>query len=534
MSTGRQEHSPAQQREAIAAYVERKGYEIVREYADLGISGDRTDKRVQFQKMIRDAVAGQFDRIVCFDRSRFGRFDSLEFGKWCTPLREAGVDLDTVAEGVENWDEFGGRIVGLVQQEGKHAFLVDLSRATVRGQTAKARAARGFYGGPTPYGYIRHTRLEGRSRTSTLEPDKTTAAIVRKMFEAYAAPGGSLHGVVRMLTAMAAPTAGGGRVWRKNTVARILANRAYAGDYVWGRRQTGRYHTRKGDEIVRRRASDPTVFAEPIVHRDAVPPIVTRELFARVQQLLADRQKETRPASSVNPLSGLVVCRCCGKPMHSDGGNLLRCSSSASDQKDGRCSSARIPAGPLFEAVAGGLREKLLAPAAMKQIEKGLRARFANPRPAQNERAALEKRHRTLEAEVAEGLDRIPTVPRGILVEFTRSLDKKAAERDRLAAQLATLKRQSAGDGGGPAVARAMSALRDLRATLASGDSAAVNALLRTLGISVLAEPPARAGQSAGQGRKLVARVRVGNSSPTSTLTGQLPLACEFDVVIAL
>ena len=149
MSSGKQELSPGQQRAAIADHAKRAGYTIAREYADLGISGDRTEKRVQFQQMIADGAARKFDRIVVYDRSRFGRFDSIEFGRWVAPLRDAAVELETLDGGVEDWSDFGSRVLGLVAQEAKHGFLVDLSRQVVRGQTPKAIENRG-YSSPTP------------------------------------------------------------------------------------------------------------------------------------------------------------------------------------------------------------------------------------------------------------------------------------------------------------------------------------------------------------------------------------------------
>ena len=124
--------------------------------------------------MISDGAAGTFDRVLAYDVSRFGRFDSIEFGRWVSPLRDAGVDLETLEAGVVDWDDFGGRLQGMFRTEAKHSFLVDLARGTTRGLTAKAVEGRGHPGGPTPYGYTRTTTLTGkggRYRHSTLEID---------------------------------------------------------------------------------------------------------------------------------------------------------------------------------------------------------------------------------------------------------------------------------------------------------------------------------------------------------------------------
>ncbi len=107
MSSDRQEASPDQQREGVANLAKREDCRIIREYFDEGISGDATEKRKDFQRMIRDAEEkGDFAAILCWDQDRFGRFDSIEAGRWIHPLRQAGVWLVTVAQGRIDWNDF--------------------------------------------------------------------------------------------------------------------------------------------------------------------------------------------------------------------------------------------------------------------------------------------------------------------------------------------------------------------------------------------------------------------------------------------
>ncbi len=75
MSSDKQEASPEQQRQEITALAKRDGYRIICWYVDEGVSGDATDKRFDFQRMIRDAEGGEFQAFLCWDQDRFGRFD---------------------------------------------------------------------------------------------------------------------------------------------------------------------------------------------------------------------------------------------------------------------------------------------------------------------------------------------------------------------------------------------------------------------------------------------------------------------------
>jgi DNA invertase Pin-like site-specific DNA recombinase len=154
MSRDLQEASIPRQRESVEAYAKVNGYEILREYKDEGISGDATERRAGFLAMREAGARGEFQVILCWDKDRFGRFDSIEQGYWVKPLRDAGVRLVTVTQGLIDWNSFAGRIVDTALAESKHEFLRTLSQNTTAG---KIRVARGAYfnGGTVPYAFDR-------------------------------------------------------------------------------------------------------------------------------------------------------------------------------------------------------------------------------------------------------------------------------------------------------------------------------------------------------------------------------------------
>src|SRR5262245_11726128 len=110
-STDKQEASIPDQRAAVTRYAAEHGYRIIAEYIDDGISGDATDKRLDFQRMRIDTSSGKFQAVLCWDQDRFGRFDSLEAGYWIHPYRKAKVRLVTVNDGPIDWEDFTGRIM---------------------------------------------------------------------------------------------------------------------------------------------------------------------------------------------------------------------------------------------------------------------------------------------------------------------------------------------------------------------------------------------------------------------------------------
>ena len=159
MSTDKQETSPEQQKQEIESYAAKHGYSILRWYADLGISGDKTEKRLQFQQMISDAEAGRFKAILCWDQDRFGRFDSLESGYWIHPLRKQNVQLVTCTDGPVDWSTFAGRMLYGMKQEGKHQHLKNLPNNVTRRMKQLAQEGK-WVCGALPVGF----KLDGNGK----------------------------------------------------------------------------------------------------------------------------------------------------------------------------------------------------------------------------------------------------------------------------------------------------------------------------------------------------------------------------------
>jgi site-specific DNA recombinase len=192
MSSDKQDASPDQQRAAIAKLEAKEGYRIIREYVDEGISGDATEKRTDFLRMREDATTKRdFQAVVCWDQDRFGRFDTIDAGYWIKPFRDAGVRLHTAAQGRIDWDDFQGRLLFTIQQEGKHQFLRDLARNVTRGHATKAKDGR-WQGGRAPFA---NRVSEGRLVLG--DPAEVEAA--RAMFEDYASGAWSLSKIAYRL-----------------------------------------------------------------------------------------------------------------------------------------------------------------------------------------------------------------------------------------------------------------------------------------------------------------------------------------------
>jgi DNA invertase Pin-like site-specific DNA recombinase len=483
MSDDRQERSIGDQRAELRAYADKYGYRILREYVDPGISGDDTTRRTGFLKMREDAQAGQFSVVLCWDQDRFGRFDPIEGGHWILPFRNAGVRLETIAQGKIDWTDFAGRLIYLVQQEGKHAYLRDLSRNSVRGLIAKAKEGR-CADGSAPYGY----RIVGGKRVV----EQHEAEIVRRIFREYVRPDGGLRGIANRLNAERIPSPTG-KQWKGSTIRAILVNRKHTGEFVWGKRSTGRYYANKNGEIVSRKKGDSVQSVEPIRHGNFCEAIIDVRTFDRVQQLMKDRKRGTSPirnSPGAYVLSGLLRCGHCGSVLAGQtvprkaGPKRIYCCAGYHFNGKAMCTMNTVPEGPLVEALVRLIQRDYLGDDVIGRIKKAIERRLgsravtdkADVKRLRSQIAELDKR-------IEQGAERVFAAPESIVDSLYAKLESLKVDRDRLAAELqaATKPVDDAKRREAKEAEAALAALYDLRTAFKRAKPADVHQLLRSL-----------------------------------------------------
>ena len=220
MSSDKQTESIPSQREAVERYAAENGYTIVREYADSGISGWKSEERAEFQQVIADAASGEFATVLCWDIDRFSRFPVLEAIHYWYLLDRENVSIATVNQGLLNFADLGSWLLASVTQHGKAEYLRDLSRNATRGLIRNAKEGK-CCGGLPNYGY----KWQDGYRVI----DEDAAEVVREIFEMYAG-GHSLRAIGIHLNAAGIPSPKGGRgipraCDKSSNIAFILANR---------------------------------------------------------------------------------------------------------------------------------------------------------------------------------------------------------------------------------------------------------------------------------------------------------------------
>lgn len=356
-STDRQEQSIGDQRAAVRRWVDEHSYEIIREFIDDAISGTSADERPAFQRMISEAQRGEFKAVVVWASDRFSRGDITETEYHRYLLRKAGVVVLSVTEDYLGRDGIDGDVLRTVKQFQNRQFSVSLAQNTLRGQLS-AVMAKSDPGRAPPFGYDREVvapdgsvmfRIRfcpGRVRElfdkdgkltarytkgkSLLKPGRECKArlvlsdpqrveVVRRIFR-MCLDGVGFASIAADLNARGIPAPCQDH-WNFTTVKAILENPTYCGNLVWNRRTEAKFYRLQNGrtEERRRQASEAKVVKTPktdwIIIPDAVPAIITREEWEKVQVLVAKRRRAIGGAGHRNRrwlLTGVMVCGDCG------------------------------------------------------------------------------------------------------------------------------------------------------------------------------------------------------------------------------
>lgn len=289
-------------------------------YSDDDISG--TDFiRPEFSRMMNDLRDGKIDCIIVKDLSRLGRnyLESGEYIEMVFPFFRCRFISVT--------DRFDTKyqqadISVQLKNMANEMYAKDISRkicSTMRTIQDQGK----FAGSRAPYGY----RLDPADKHHLII-DEETAPIVKQLFELLA-EGNTVHFVATTMNANGIPSPGRllyergiastdhfkNSKWYMQTVRRILQDEIYLGWMVSGKFRSTYHSTGK-------KGSQPVPREEWIVTKGTHEPIVTEELFNKVQEYFVRMKEEHGQTAVYNSKSkkasifkGHLRCGECGQAM---------------------------------------------------------------------------------------------------------------------------------------------------------------------------------------------------------------------------
>ncbi len=344
------------QRRILTEYAREHGLTVCDEYADDGYSGTNFD-RPGVQRLLSDAQTGKIDTILVKDLSRFGR-NYIQVGQYLDYIFPAyGIRFIALNDNVDTADRGSAAMDMMPIMNVFNEWHAANTSKKIRAVFEANQRAGKYTNWSYPYGY-----RAGSDEKRTAVIDEEAANVVRRIYD-LRLQGNSARTIAVILTDEGIPnpaahyTRRDGKkrerncspFWAPKTVRWILSNPTYLGSTTQHKTTRVSY---KNHKLVRVPES------EWIVTEHAHEPIVSEDIWERVQATYVSGRGRADKTGKVHPLSGLVVCPDCGKKLKRKAGRKGGCfvCRTYADLGKAYCTSHRIPEEELEALTLGDLR----------------------------------------------------------------------------------------------------------------------------------------------------------------------------------
>lgn len=304
-------------------------------YCDDDISGV-SFSRPEFARMMNDIRAGKVTCVIVKDLSRLGR-NMIESGEYIEQIfPRMGIRFISVTDHFDSLRDDADISIQL-KNFANEAYARDISKK-IRAVKRTQQLAGKWTTGTPPYGYM----LDPDDKHH-LFPDPQTAPIVLAIFR-MVAEDNTLHFVAKTMNEQGVPSPGRylynmglrktdkfkNAIWYMQTIKKILADPVYLGWIVSGKYQSQLCQT--GTKTLVKMPEE-----DWIVNKGMHEPIVPKDLFDKVQEILVARKSEKGLSTIYDSKSkrksmfkGILRCGECGRSMYlrkkSNRGNYYCCS----------------------------------------------------------------------------------------------------------------------------------------------------------------------------------------------------------------
>lgn len=274
-------------------------------YADEGISGTSTKRRVEFNRMISDAKNGKLDLILVKSISRFAR-NTVDCLQHIRELKSYGVEVFFEKDNLWSFDNNTEVILTMLA-----TFAQEEARSI--SENVKWSVRKRFRDGVP---IINHSRLLGYTKDKkggnlVIVPEE--AETVKLIFSLYTKGIGPQE-ICKRLMGKGLKTGANKTIWRQATVIKILKNEKYVGDLE-------QQKTITLDFLSHRKVRNIDI-APKYYSKDNHEAIIDRKTFELAQHIIKDRanskmgaNKDSTKYNNRYPLSSMVVCAHCGRSL---------------------------------------------------------------------------------------------------------------------------------------------------------------------------------------------------------------------------
>lgn len=282
--------SPEHHEARARMYADSRGWTVVEVYNLAGVSGKSVMEHPETKRMLKDLREGHIAALIFSKLARLAR-NTRELLDFSDIFKTANADLVSLQEAIDTSTPAGRLFYTML------AAMATWEREEIGSRVAASVAVRAQLGkklgGAAPFGY----RYDGNQ----LVPEPKEAPVVRRMYELFAE-----HGRVRTVCRLLNDSGHrmrSGAMFGFTTVNRLLTDTTPVG------RHRVNYARSLGDK--KHWVTKPE--SEWLFH--PVPPIVSDDLWNRVNAMLTERRSSRKPPAKKPKqlFAGVVYCDCGGK-----------------------------------------------------------------------------------------------------------------------------------------------------------------------------------------------------------------------------
>ena len=208
-------------------------WEVVKLYADEGVTGTAAYKRKSFMQMIDDAIDGKFDLILTREVSRFAR-NTVDTLSYTRKLKKHHVEVYFISDGIKTFDPDGELRLTIMATLAQDESRKTSARVKCGQQTSMENGV--IYGNGNILGYDK----VGKEMIINPEQAKT----VRMIFDWYLA-GDGVRTIHSKLEQAGRLTATGKTNWKTHSISAVLKNTFYCGIITYHKQWTPDYLEQK-------------------------------------------------------------------------------------------------------------------------------------------------------------------------------------------------------------------------------------------------------------------------------------------------
>jgi site-specific DNA recombinase len=284
---------------AIKECATRENVDIIETYIDRAKSAT-TDKRPDFQRMIKDSEDGDFEIVYVFKLDRFARskYDSVFYKR---KLLKNGAKVVSVTEYLDDSPE--SVILESVLEGMADYYSKNLSNLVNRGMYEGGLKCI-HMGGSAPLGLT----VEKETRKYIINEEEAKA--VKLIFEKYL-QGYTVISIITELNSRGFKTKKGA-IFGSNSIRNIIKNEKYCGTYI--------FNKSAAKDAFGKRNNNKTKDEKDIIRvKGAIPSIISEDDYNKAQALMETRRnggQGRQKAKEIYLLSGGIIKCSCGHAMY--------------------------------------------------------------------------------------------------------------------------------------------------------------------------------------------------------------------------